>query len=131
MGFDADQSRRSGSRGCVIAIVLMLLAIFICATGTTLFLDNRCHTLITRWMPLYPDGEIISQTHSFLRPFGLGRTEVVMEVPETSTEIRTWFNEERARRGAVPDGVVRKVSLNFEPVAEGSRMTYFAYCTGF
>ncbi|MFW5747997.1 MAG: hypothetical protein ACOCYT_00130 [Chloroflexota bacterium] len=64
---------------------VVLLSVF------TLTLDQMCVNEMKRFMPIYPDAEIISQEYNFLRPYGIGETVMLLYSADDSRTVGGWY----------------------------------------
>lgn len=82
-------------RQTIFSILVILLAIMLCSIVSILTIDQLCHSEIERTLPLYPNAELVSQQHEFLRPRAMGRTYVVMTTTDLSANVSQWYRDHR------------------------------------
>ncbi len=71
----------------------MLLGIFACMALFLFAIDEVCRTNIATRQPLYPDAEVVSSTHSLLRPRAMGITRMTLSTPDEEESVRQWFRD--------------------------------------
>jgi hypothetical protein len=100
-------------RQTIFSILVILLAIMLCSIVSVLAIDELCHSEIDRTLPLYPQAELVSQQHEFLRPRAMGRTYVVLATTDLAADVSQWYRDHRlklATRGEDASG--RNLSPN-------------------
>lgn len=128
---DFDYTRQYSLRSCLITTMIILTIIFACSTGMIVMVDTNCASKAQAWIPPYPNAQTVSQSHNFLRPFGMGITEMVMTSPDDPQTIQAWYNEDRRKRGVSAVGMGRYFTMDIEPTEEGSAIIYFGNCWSF
>lgn len=53
--------------------------------------DFACNSTIEKWSPMYPNAEVIEVEYNFLRPRGMGITNMVMHSPDDAQTVRQWY----------------------------------------
>jgi hypothetical protein len=128
---DFDYTRGYSARSCLTSIVIILILIFACSTTMIVVVDSGCVSKAEAWIPPYPNAQRVSESHDFLREFGMGSTQVIMTSPDNPQTIQTWYNEDRLRRGITAGAYGRYFSMQIEGDGSGgSTVYYFGYCWG-
>lgn len=107
---DASPSRLL--RQTIFSSLVILLAIMLCSIVSVLGLDAVCHSEIERVLPLYPQAELVSQQHDFLRPRGMGHTYVVLATTDQPTLVRQWYRDVRFSLSRSTENSERNLSPN-------------------
>jgi len=55
--------------------------------------DGWCRSDITRRLPFYPNADIVSAEHDFLRQRALGETAMTFSTPDSPEQVREWFRQ--------------------------------------
>jgi hypothetical protein len=82
-------------RQTIFSSLVILLAVMLCSVVSILTLDAVCHSEIERVLPLYPQAELVSQQHDFLRSRGMGHTYVVLTTSDVAADVRQWYRDLR------------------------------------
>jgi hypothetical protein len=126
MGFieQIHGERRSGGfRGCFLATLGITLGILICTFSVYVAVDVSCTGDAGRWLPDYPGAEVVSQTYSWLRPFGIGETIRVLYSPDSRRDVVNWYadrDQARVDRGDARDGGPALMRWAIVPPANGA-----------
>jgi hypothetical protein len=88
---------------------MILLAMGLCFSTVILALDGTCASSLTQRLPIYPGADVVSSQHSFLRPFGVGVTVIILYSPDPPDTVRSWYartigaylREQAARGGGI------------------------------
>lgn len=90
---DASPSRLL--RQTIFSSLVILLAMMLCSIVSIVTVDAVCHSEIERTLPLYPQAELISQEHDFLRPRAMGHTYTVLATNDAPEKVRQWYRDLR------------------------------------
>jgi len=89
-----EESRYHWSKkGCLLLPLLMLVAIALCFTSIGVVVDVSCAKDAKVWLVDYPNAEVVSQEHSWLRPFGMGTTHRVLYTPDSRITVFRWYQD--------------------------------------
>ena len=130
MGYD-PRDRQDHVRGTLGGLILVSIFVGISFVLAVAFLDSQCHTQITRWLPLYPDAEIVSLEHDFFRPQAMGRTVMVLRSPDDAITTRRWYAdvwETEADRDPNRGLAIVNFQVNADPDGEGSLVVLTSSC---
>ncbi|NJL57793.1 hypothetical protein HC928_23680 [bacterium] len=131
----AHEYRRShmGLRGCLLLSLLMLLGLLGIGGGFYAAIDISCVSAAAEWLPDYPGAELVEQTHSFIRPWGVGETTRILYTPDAPFDVNTWYRDgdlERTREGKSPtSGPARMRWFVREADDGGSTILLFSNCS--
>jgi hypothetical protein len=103
-------------RSCMLTIVIIIVGTFVCAGALIFITDTVCQRNAAQWLPRYPDAQIVAESRTFLRTFGVGVTQVTLTTPDDPTTVRSWYNDERSRNEANPVNLLATMNLR---VSEG------------
>jgi len=89
------EQRTTSLKGCLIVSLLMVGSTVLCIFFGYVTADVLCVRHADPWMVDYPDAEVevITQEHSFLRPWGIGATTRVIRVYEDPRVVRQWYRD--------------------------------------
>jgi len=99
-------------RQTIFSSLVILLAILLCSIVSVLSLDAVCHSEIERVLPLYPQAELVSQQHDFLRPRAMGHTYTVLTTHDLPADVRLWYRSGRFKLEKEMDENNRNLSPN-------------------
>ncbi len=75
------------------AFLLIIAGVFVCVSVTTFYIDAKCASDISRWLPTYPNAEVVSVEHDFFRPLAMGETTMILWSSDDATTIRSWHTD--------------------------------------
>lgn len=85
---------------------IVILTLFLFCGGTLLCtgifylgLDFVCVNDAQTWIPPYPDAEVVSEDYNFLRPFGVGITQIQLYTTDARQDIVSWYGQARSGLG--------------------------------
>lgn len=78
-----------------LVILIIIVGTFICLAGLVFTVDNMCFQEAQIWIPRYPNAEVISETYTGSRPFGIGETILVLRSPDSVIDVRQFYREVR------------------------------------
>ena len=55
--------------------------------------DVTCNGSIEIWLPLYPDAEVVSVQHNFIRPRALGSSLMILRTDATADQIEDFYRQ--------------------------------------
>lgn len=131
----AHEYRQSnlGLRGCLVLSLLMLLGVLGIGGGFYAAIDISCVAAANEWLPDYPDAELVEETYSFLRPWGVGETTRILYSPDAPFDVSIWYREgdrERSDEGKSPtDGPARMRWFVRETEDGGSTILLTSNCS--
>ncbi|HRF95312.1 MAG TPA: hypothetical protein PLZ51_08955 [Aggregatilineales bacterium] len=79
------------TRGCLIVLVMIFIGIFACGGIFYVAVDTSCIGDADLWLIDYPNSRLEQETYSFLRAFGIGRTQRVLYSPDPINAVRGWY----------------------------------------
>ncbi|MBC7870991.1 MAG: hypothetical protein H7Y09_09155 [Chitinophagaceae bacterium] len=95
MGFvDSMQGRRTTSKGCLIVGLGMLLGTLACISVIYFAVDNSCVSSANTWLPDYAGSQLVSEEHSWLRPFGIGETTRILYTTNAFDTVSRWYTRQ-------------------------------------
>jgi hypothetical protein len=74
-------------------IVLLLLLVFGCPGSFALVVDFACNRSIETWLPIYPNAELVSAEHNFIRVRGLGTSFMVYHTPDAPDVVEAFYRQ--------------------------------------
>ena len=90
------RKRKSSIRRTLIGMVIIIVSVVVCSVGTVAAIDWRCSADINKWLPIYPDAELVETIESgFFRDRASGITVQVYHSPDSATIVRRWYSEYR------------------------------------
>jgi len=78
-------------RGLLWSLIFIPIGILFCSTSVYVAVDSSCHKDATRWLVDYPNAELVEQTHTGFRPFGLGTTIRLLRSPDRELAVKAWY----------------------------------------
>lgn len=102
----AARRRTPLPRGCLFGTFAVMFTVLTCTSMLYVVTDLNCAQAADRWLPDYPGAEVVSQTHSWLRPFGIGETTRILRTPDTVSEVDLWYlrsDRQRTANGELRD----------------------------
>lgn len=109
-------------RGCIrtfLPIFMIIGGIIACSIGMTVLADVVCYSNASTWIPYYPNAEVVSESYTLFRPFGMGRTRVVLRSDDSSTVVGKWYYDYRREQGLMPSNMLASVNYHVQPQPEG------------
>src|SRR5690349_13692239 len=71
-----------------LIVIGIIIGIFVAIFGIA---DIACNSTIEKWSPMYPNAEVVEVEYNFLRPRGMGVTNMVMHSPDDAQTVRDWY----------------------------------------
>jgi len=93
----APHESRYTTRGCFLGMLMIILGIIGCGSIFFVAVDSSCVSDADLWLVDYPNSRLEYETYTFLRPFGIGRTQRVLFSPDPINAVRAWYMD-RDRR---------------------------------
>ena len=93
--------------------------------------DGWCRSDITRRLPFYPNAELISAEHDFLRQRALGETVMSFSTPDSPEVVREWYrqlNLDLIDRGQLRGLADIQRSFQADPSGKGTLIFYSSRC---
>ncbi|PJF29706.1 MAG: hypothetical protein CUN52_07030 [Phototrophicales bacterium] len=87
----APHDTRYSTRGCFIVIIMIFISIFACGTIFYVAVDTSCVNEADLWLVDYPNSRLIQETYSFMRPFGIGKTNRILYSEDPINAVRSWY----------------------------------------
>jgi hypothetical protein len=78
-------------RTCLATMVIIPVAVMIVVVLLYIVIDNICVAEADRWLPVYPGAELVSESHEFVRPFGIGITTRVLYTSDPTSTVFGWY----------------------------------------
>ena len=75
-------------------LILIFIAVTVCILATFAVIDTRCSTDIARWIPLYPNAQIVEEEYNF-RQRATGITSMLLWTTDSADAVRRWYYEQR------------------------------------
>jgi hypothetical protein len=111
-------------------MLLILVAVVLCVVGAVAVIDIRCSTDIARWLPLYPNAQIIQEDYNFRRRAS-GITTMVLHTTDPTNVVFKWYYQQRFTE-ADKDPNRGLAATNFNVVADrengGSLIYLYSRC---
>ncbi len=104
--FDFDAEKPDMRRGVIYPLLVISLGVMIVIIGLYALGDEACIRVTRAWLPAYrayPGAQEISLEYDFVRAFGMGRTTLTLDLPDTFETVRRWYidlQRARIREGA-------------------------------
>lgn len=76
-----------------IAPLALCGVVMLCVSSATVAIDGFCWNIMTKKLPIYPDATVAVQRYSFIQPFGVGDTIIVLETEDSPPDVRTWYGQ--------------------------------------
>lgn len=107
-----------------ISMLVIFAGIVLCSGITFISIDFICVGNANAWLPQYPNAEVISETHTFLRPWGMGVTRMVLHSDDDRAIVADWYLKERAKNGVTdPVNLLATMSYSVRRNSDGSGTT--------
>jgi len=87
-------AKNSIGREIWLTVRPMLIGIaIIVAVGAVIFgiADYACGRTIETWTPIYPNAEVVELEYNFIRPRGMGVTNMTLNSPDDVETVRQWY----------------------------------------
>ena len=109
MGYHETETMSLGRllRQTIISTLVILVAVILCSLVSVLGIDAICHNDIEKVLPYYPNADLVSQQHDFLRARAMGHTYEVLATNDLPANVRQWYSDLRlklAKHGADDSG---------------------------
>lgn len=105
-------------------IVGILAAIFAVA-------DIACNATIETWTPIYPNSEVIELNYNFIRPRGMGVTNMTLHSPDDVETVRQWYLDnltKLSRENAGRGSGTNSWNIDEDPSGQGSLIYLSSRC---
>jgi hypothetical protein len=76
-------------------LILICIAVAVCILGTFVVIDTRCSSDIARWIPLYPNAQIVEEDYNFRRR-ATGITSMLLWTADEPDAVRRWYFRQRS-----------------------------------
>ena len=76
------------------AMLLILITVVVCVLATFVVLDVKCSSDIARWLPLYPNAQIVEEEYNFRRRAS-GITTMVLQTADPTNVVYKWYYQQR------------------------------------
>ena len=87
---------KNARKGCISQITwfMTLFAMGCVCLGTmVLGADAICKSHVETWLPYYPNAEVMSIEHDFIRARAMGETWVVLSSPDEAETVRQFYRD--------------------------------------
>jgi hypothetical protein len=74
-----------------LGIAVVFAVMLLCVGGFVLTIDSQCVAELNERIPQYPNAVFISETHSFLRMYGMGSTVTIWQSADDPNTIDSWY----------------------------------------
>ncbi len=115
----------------ILAPLITLAAVLLCIAAVFFALDRRCSADIARWLPLYPNAQLVEEQYNAFRPRSVGTTLTVMKSPDDPDTVRRWYSRQRAKEDAIDPSrglATANVSVSENPDGPGSMIYLYSQC---
>jgi hypothetical protein len=110
---------------------MLFIASSICLGSIIVGADMICKSNVETWLPYYPNAEVVSIEHDFIRARAMGETWVVLSSPDDPETVRQFYRDntlalmraETLRGWAITDWRVEA-----DPDGEGSIIRLYSLC---
>ena len=96
----------------------------------TVFLDWQCRTDIEKWLPIYPNAQLVNEWHNF-RERSMGVTTMTLLSPDKPDTIRRWYYQQRntASEQDTNRGIaITNFDIHDNPDGAGSEIFLYSRC---
>lgn len=127
---ELEERPQVGCSGTIRVVIIIIIGIFLCSGGMFFAVDSRCVSLASTWIPVYPNSELVFETHEYLRPFGAGQTRAQYSSPDDITTVRQWYIDHRSELGLFNDGQIANFRYSVSEATDktGSMITLISRC---
>lgn len=115
----------TSARGCLVSWLAIAFGVFLCSGTIYVASDVSCASNAHLWLVDYPGSQLVSQEHSFIRPWGIGETTRVLLSPDPPRDVRMWYNRrdsDLARQGNEKRGGLGTLSWRVSESQEGGSL---------
>ena len=105
MGEYRNDGRLNTPGGCLRFLALITIGFIALVAFMYFGVGTSCRSHADIWLEDYPNSELVSETYTFLRPFGIGETLRVLYSPDSPNVVRNWYMERDRERD--DEGLVR------------------------
>jgi hypothetical protein len=112
-------------------IILSLLLVFGCPGSIAIVADVACNASIETWLPIYPNSDLVSVQHNFVRPRGLGSTFMILRTLDTVEQVESYYHQNVAmlvNQGAPRGMGSTDFQVQEDPENVGSIIVLFSQC---
>lgn len=106
-----------------LTMLLTMLAIcvgtLVCSGGLMVVLDFQCVQNTNAWLPVYPNSTVLSESYTFLRPFGMGITRVRLSSPDAPNTVRQWYIDFRSQNEVNPVNLLASMNYSVQQGENG------------
>jgi hypothetical protein len=116
-----------GIRPFLIGVVIVLII------GAVIFgiADYACNRTIETWTPIYPNAEVVALDYNFIRPRGMGVTNMTLNSPDDAETVRKWYLDnltKLSRENAGRGSGTNSWNIDEGPDGEGSLIYLSSRC---
>jgi hypothetical protein len=86
-----ERETNYGIKGCLLVVGMMIVSVFMCIFLIYVSVDISCVNNAGKWMIDYPGAELIEETYSGIRPFGIGFTQRTIYTTDDLNDVRSWY----------------------------------------
>ena len=105
----------------LISLVVIVIGIFVLVVVLYASVDIRCAKEANRWLVAYPDSEILSDSYTGFRPFGLGITTRWLHSTDDKVTVRRWYterNNQLSQEGYSIVGGISRLQMGYSDATE-------------
>lgn len=135
-------NKRKGSlRRTLFSTLLITLGIVVCSVSAFIGVDVACRADIDKWMPIYPDAELVSTDNAgFIRIRASGITQQIYYTPDSPVDVRGWYTDYRREltQGQFNGGnantalggsmATTQRQIMEDPDSDGTLISYYSEC---
>ncbi len=90
-GGDPGYSRVYTWRTWFMFLVIIFVIFSVCGMTVYVGLDVSCYNDAQKWLPDYPDAELVNESHTFVRAFGVGETTRILYTTDDQQTVYDWY----------------------------------------
>jgi hypothetical protein len=127
-------AKKSIGREIWLSIRTLLLAVgIVIAIGAAIFAvgDIACNRTIETWTPVYPNAEVVALDYNFIRPRGMGVTNMTLHSPDDVETVRQWYLDnltKLSRENAGRGSGTNSWDIDEDPSGQGSLIHLSSRC---
>lgn len=111
-------------------MIFVLIAVVVCIVSVVVVIDVRCSTDIARWLPLYPNAQVVEEEYNFRRRAS-GITITVLRTTDPTNVVLKWYYQQRfAEADKDPNRglAVTNFSVEADPEGNGTLIYLYSRC---
>jgi hypothetical protein len=120
-----------GCKGLITWFISLFVLAAICLSTMVIAADMICKSNVEQWLPYYPNAEVVSIEHDFLRARAMGETWVTLASPDDAETVRQFYRDHTIavmREGTLRGWAITDWHVDSNPDGNGSIIRLYSTC---